>query len=169
MLVVALIMLLVLTLIAVTASNIAQTNLKVVQNMESREMALAAAEAALEEAVSSNDFAATPDAIFNVTQCGINCREYDFNRDGTADIEVQAENPVCVSVVPIRNADLNVDLSTDADCFLPPGEYSMCGDSVWEFRVRATDLLTGATVNVRQGVSIKTTFNNIATACPGAV
>ena len=54
----------------------------------------------------------------------------------------------------------------DASCYLPPAVYSMCANSVWEFEAVATDLVTGAEVTVRQGVSVLTTLNRIDTACP---
>ena len=55
-LLVSLIMLIVLTLIVVTSSNIVQANLKVVHNLESREMVRFAAMATIEEALSSGRF-----------------------------------------------------------------------------------------------------------------
>ena len=58
-LIVSLIMLLAITLVVVSASNLVQSNLKVVQNMESRDMVRFAAYAALEEAISSGRFTAT--------------------------------------------------------------------------------------------------------------
>ncbi|KGE04137.1 pilus assembly PilX family protein [Pseudohaliea rubra] len=164
---VSLIMLLVLTLIAVTAANIAQTNLKVVQNVESREMALFAAKAALEEAISSNRFTASPDNIFLQSCKQPNEKCYDIDGDGTDDIEVFVDPPDCIIVMPIRNAELDVfNTPGDAQCFLPPGEFSMCARSVWELRATAIDSVTGARVSVRQGVSILTTLNNIASVCP---
>lgn len=175
-LVVSLIMLLVLTLIAVSAANIAQTNLKVVQNLESREMALYAAKAALEEAISSDRFTRSPGAIFKTNCSQDNKKCYDINGDGSDNVEASVENPVvevsvkdpaCVIVMPIRNAELDVfNSADDAQCFLPPGEFSMCARSVWELRATATDAVTGARVSVRQGVSILTTLNNIASVCP---
>jgi competence protein ComGC len=166
-LVVSLIMLLVLTLIAVSAANIAQTNLKVVQNLESREMALYAAKAALEEAISSNRFTLSPGNIFQTNCSQPNEKCYDINGDGGNDVEVFVEKPACVIVMPIRNAELDVfNSADDAQCFLPPGEFSMCARSVWELRATATDAVTGARVSVRQGVSILTTLNNIASVCP---
>lgn len=166
--VVALIMLLAVTLMIVTASNLVQTNLKVVQNMESREQARFAAIAAIEEAMSSTRFTTAPGNVFAVSNCGVdNQRCYDINGNGEFDFQVRLEDPECVSVIPKKNSELNVFTSPKlATCFLPKAVYSMCAASVWEFEATATDLITGAEVIVHQGVSILTTLNNIDTACP---
>ncbi|MGL4564400.1 MAG: pilus assembly PilX family protein, partial [Halioglobus sp.] len=107
-LVVALIMLLAVTLIAVSASNLVQSNLKIVQNMESRDMVRAAAHAALEEAISSGRFMESPDAMFAVSCEENNQRCYDFNGDGTDDVTVAVAEPTCVVVQPIKNSELDV-------------------------------------------------------------
>ncbi len=103
-LVVALIMLLAVTLIAVSASNLVQSNLKIVQNMESRDMVRSAAHSALEEAISSGRFMASPDAMFAVSCEVDNQRCYDFNGDGTDDVTVAVAAPTCVVVQPIKNS-----------------------------------------------------------------
>ncbi len=166
-LVIALIMLVAITLMVVTASNIAQTNLLIVGNMESREQARFAAIAAIEEALSSSRFADNPNSIF-LTSCAVNNRKcYDSNGDGVTDITVQVSVPTCVSVIPKKNVELDVwNFPDQATCHLPDTVYSMCAGSVWEFEAVATDVVTGAEVTVRQGVSILTTLNNVDTACP---
>jgi hypothetical protein len=171
--VIALIMLLAVTLMVVTAANLVEANLKVVQNMESRELARAAALAAIEEATSSLRFTTSPDAIFSVS-CGVaNQKCYDYNADGTNDVNVVVDPPTCVAVTPTKNSDLDVFGSpAQASCYLPtapgggPAVYSMCAYSVWEFRATATDAATGTEVSVRQGVSVLTSINKIETACP---
>ena len=166
-LVIALIMLLAVTLLVVTGSNLAQSNLKVVQNLESRDMARSAALSAIEEAVSSARFTTSPEAIFSVSCEQENQKCYDVNGDGIDDITVQVAPPRCVNVTPIPNSALDVFNSpAQASCFLPPAVYSMCANSVWEFTATATDDMTGAEVAVRQGVSVLTTLNAVDTACP---
>ena len=166
-LVIALIMLLAVTLLVVTGSNLAQSNLKVVQNLESRDMARSAALSAIEEAVSSARFTTSPEAIFSVSCEQDNQKCYDVNGDGIDDITVQVAPPRCVNVTPIPNSQLDVFNSpAQASCFLPPAVYSMCANSVWEFTATATDDTTGAEVAVRQGVSVLTTLNAVDTACP---
>jgi len=168
-LVVALVMLVAVTLMVVTASNLVQTNLKVVQNLESREMARAATLAAIEQAISYRRFIDTPDSMFPVTcpgQVG-NKLCYDVNQDGTSDVLVTVENPTCVSVTPTPNSKLDVFNDREqASCYLPPGVYSMCAYAVWDFQATATDAVTGAEVKVRQGVSVLSSLNKIETVCP---
>jgi hypothetical protein len=165
--IIALVMLLAVTLMVVTASNLVNTNLKIVANMESLEQARFAANSAIEEALSSSRFADNPSSIFLFNCNRDNQKCYDFNDDGVADITVAVSNPSCVSVIPKKNAELDVyNFPSQATCFLPPGVYSMCAASVWEFKAVATDVVTGAEVTVRQGVSILTSLNNIDTACP---
>lgn len=170
-LIVSLIMLLLITLVVVSASNMVQSNLQVVQNMENRDKVRFAAYAALEEAISSGRFTESPDTIF-ATSCEVdNQKCYDFSGDPTNDaanaITVAVSEPTCVIVQPIKNSELDVfNSAADASCYLPPSVYSMCANSVWEFEATATDMLTGAEVVVRQGVGVLTTLNRIDTACP---
>jgi Tfp pilus assembly protein PilX len=185
--VIGLIMLLAVTLMVVSASNLVQANLKVVQNVESRELTRAQAVAAIEEATSTLRFASSPTTIF-IGDAGF-CQNVtvevepdgsevvgrcfpDYNGDGTSDATVKVYRPQCVSVTPRRNSDLDVFNSLQqASCYLPGDNtnqivYSMCGDAVWEFRATATDAATGAETTIRQGVSVLTSLNNIATNCP---
>jgi Tfp pilus assembly protein PilX len=166
-LVIALIMLLAVTLMVVTASNVVQSNLQIVQNMESREQARFSALAALEEAMSSLRFSTSPNALF-VSPCEVtNQKCYDNNGDGIVDVRVAVAPPTCVAVTPTPNSDLDVfNSASQASCFLPPGVYSMCANAVWEFRATATDVVTGAEVTMRQGVSILTSLNLVDTTCP---
>ncbi|MEH6587752.1 MAG: hypothetical protein V7720_14415 [Halioglobus sp.] len=164
---IALIMLLAVTLMVMTASNVVNTNLKIVGNMESREQARFAAVAAIEEAISNAQFTRLPESIFKGS-CRNNVLCFDSNGDDVIDIEVEIiGKPRCISVIPRKNYELDVyNFPDQATCFLPPGVYSMCAASVWEIEAKATDVVTGAEVTVRQGVSILTTLNNIDTACP---
>jgi hypothetical protein len=173
-LVISLILLLAVTLIVVSASNLTQSNLKIVQNMESRNLARHAASSALEEAISSGRFTVSPDSIFAESCGSANRKCYDFNGDGTDDVSVVVSEPLCVIVIPKKNSELDIfNSEADASCYLPPvfgsntqSDNSMCASSVWEFEAVATDLVTGAEVTVRQGVSVLTTLNRIDTACP---
>lgn len=165
-LLVALVMLLLVTLMVVSSFNLTQTNLKVVQNMESRGQAKYAANAAIEEAISSARFLSSPNSVFEQSCEQANRKCYDFNGDGNVDIAVLLEPPSCVIVLPIKNSELNIADPADTSCFIQGSPNSMCVNSVWEMRATARDLLTGAEVIVRQGVAVRATSNNIATACP---
>lgn len=168
--IIAVLMLVAVTLMVVSSSNIVQANLKVVQNMESRDQARISALAAIEEAISSDRFTDTPDAMF---ADGRSCEGednqlcYDLNGDDVDDVRVQVDEPTCAIVIPTPNSDLDVFGSpAEASCYLPPAVFSMCGYSVWEFVATATDEVTGAEVVVRQGVSVLTSLNKVDTQCP---
>jgi len=165
--VIALIMLLAVSLMVVTSSNLVQANLKVVQNLESRELARSAALATIEEAISSLRFTEDLDNIF-LDPCDANNQKcYDYNGDTKDDVTVKLSKPRCITVTPIKNSELDVYASPlDATCHLAATVYSMCAASVWELEAVATDVVTGAEVTVRQGVSVKTTLNKVETACP---
>ena len=168
---ISLILLVAVTLMVVTGSNLVQTNLKVVKNIEGREQSRFAALAAIEEALSDPRFATTPLNIFlpGPTGCtDANQRCYDSNGDGIFDVTVVIDPPPrCVMVSPKKNSELQPwDVPLEATCYLPDTVFSMCAESVWEFVATATDVATGAEVVVRQGVSIETTLNNIAISCP---
>lgn len=165
-LLVALIMLLLVTLLAVSGFNITQTNLKVVQNMESRNQAKSAANAAIEEAISSVQFLNTPKSVFQTSCEQANRKCYDVNGDGKSDVAVVMDVPTCVIVLPIKNSELNEDNAADASCYIQGSQNSMCVNTVWEMRATATDAVTGAVVTVRQGVAVRATSNNVATTCP---
>jgi hypothetical protein len=168
-LVISLVMLLAVTLMVVTSSNLVQSNLQVVSNMESRERVRYAGIAAIEEAMSSDRFVNAPENIFSASCEQANRLCYDVDGDGNNRdaIIVDIAEPECVSVTPIPNSDLDAfGSAADASCYLPPAVFSMCADSVWEFEATAADRLTGAEIVIRQGVSIRTTLNNIDSSCP---
>lgn len=163
---VALIMLLLVTLMAVAGFNLAQTNLKVVQNLESRELAENAASATLEEAISTSLFTKNPDNIFVSSCVNANTKCYDVNGDGVDDITVVVDRPFCVIVLPIKNSELDLSKPADAGCFIQDREDSLCVNSVWELRATATDNLTSAETVTRQGVAIRASSDDAETACP---
>jgi Tfp pilus assembly protein PilX len=161
-LVVALMMLLLVTLMVVSGFNLTQTNLKVVQNMESRQQAVQAASTALEEAISSAKIVSSPAALFTVN-CGQgNSKCYDVNGDGANDITVAVDLPRCVIVTPIKNNDLV--MPRDSSCFTS-GVNSLCVNAVFELRATATDNLTGAQAVVTQGVGMRSSVNKVGSIC----
>ncbi|MNG07141.1 hypothetical protein D3C84_904300 [compost metagenome] len=134
--------------------------------MESRNLAKYAANAAIEEAISSVQFLNSPGSMFQENCEESNRKCYDFDGDGRKDVAVKMATPFCVIVLPIKNDELDVDDSKDASCFIPGQVNSMCVNTVWEMRATATDAVTGAEVTVLQGVAVRATSNNVATACP---
>lgn len=138
--VIALIMLLAVTLMVVTASNLVNANLKAVQNVEIREQARVSAYAAIEEALSNGlagvvpRFISNPDDVF-INSCDgttltctkvNNLKYYDTNADGVADISVRLSDPDNPDVYPppsciLARTKLNDELNDAEIAYLCEG------------------------------------------------
>lgn len=155
---IALIMLVVLTLFAVTAINLSNTNLRIAGNMQAKAEVEAAAQQAIEQVVSSDfttNLAAVPPSI-----------DIDINNDGTKDYTATIPTPVCLSSKPLLNSDLDTSIEADRKCLssgaapsgpVGPGgpkstAQSWCYKQQWDVQARVTDSRTGASVNLHQGV-----------------
>jgi Tfp pilus assembly protein PilV len=133
-LIIALIMLVLITLIVTTAFSMSTANLKSVGNMQVRDEAIAAANLAIEQVISSNFIAATADEEIIV----------DIDQDGTTDYTVIVEKPKCV-----KASQATGDYKNDED---HPGGSSSSWNTIWEIAADVTDQKSGASVLVRQGV-----------------
>ncbi|WP_151705072.1 PilX N-terminal domain-containing pilus assembly protein [Nitrincola alkalilacustris] len=163
---IALIMLLLITLMAVTSFNMSRSNLQVTANLENRTQAIMMADAALEEAISTTLFFNNPNNVF-INSCETNNTKcYDINADGNNDITVTVQPPQCIIVAPITNSDLNIEDPNDVGCLIETGANSLCADSIWDLQAVAVDNLTAAQATVRQGVGVRVSLNNVAAACP---
>lgn len=177
-LIMALIMLVVLTLLALTSFNLNQSNLQVVSNMQQRDEALAAAREVIEETISSTDFFKTPaKALANPCNGVANTRCVDVNGDGATDITVAiTPAPACVKAQPIKSSDLDLKVEDDLACSLGASQNfgtegantgnSTCANSIWDIHVVATDVVTEAQVEVTQGVAVRVAEDDIAANCP---
>src|SRR5712691_8061524 len=116
-LVVALIMLVLLTLFAVSAMNTSMVNLKVVGNMQSRSEALAAAQQAIETVLSTTQFVSDPNnAIIN--PCGTAntlCTDVtgDLNPEYTT---VLNPKPSCIEGRALKVSELNQSQHEHVSC-----------------------------------------------------
>jgi Tfp pilus assembly protein PilX len=176
-LVMALIMLVVLTLLALTSFNLGRSNLVVVSNMQHRDESIAAAHEVIEEAISSTAFFETPENILS-KPCGeANSTCIDTNGDGKDDVKVSVPKPSCVKVAPIKQAtELNLESEQDRLCAQGDSQSfglvgaatgnSACANSVWEIHAVATEIDSNATVEVVQGVSVRVPADDVATSCP---
>lgn len=175
-LIMALIMLVLLTLLALTSFNLGNSNLKIVSNMQQREQAIAAANEVLEETISSTRFFNTPTAALADPCDGPNSRCVDTDGDKKPDIKVQlTPAPECVKAQPIKNTQLNLAESEDAGCAVGSGQNfgvagandgnSQCANSIWDVTAVATDMNTQASVTVTQGVAVRVAKDDVATNC----
>ncbi|MBA5606091.1 hypothetical protein H3H36_12055 [Duganella sp. FT3S] len=177
-LIVALVMLLLITMLAMTSFNLGKSNLQVVANMQHRNEAIAAADQTLEEVISSTQFFTTPtDAVPSPCNGTPNTRCVDSNGDGKPDVTVAiTPAPKCVKAQAIKNAALDLSKSEDVGCALGASQSfgvagsvtgdSLCEDSVWEVHAVATDTVTEAAVEVTHGVAVRVAKDDVATSCP---
>lgn len=181
-LVVALIILILLTLFAVTSFNLGKSSLQTVGNMQHRNEATAAAQQAVEEAVSTTRLFQTPSAVIlngdPACQGGAaNTKCVDVNGDNNPDITVTlTPTPTCISARPILNSELNPSVPNDAGCAIQAGQSfavagantgnSLCADSLWDVNAVAQDNLTGARYSVTQGVGVRVATDDVSATCP---
>ena len=163
---VSLIMLVLITLMVIAALNLGTANFRAVSNTQFREQAIAAANVAIQDRISSN-FAgpANPDGSIATTYPSV-----DLNNDGTDDYTV-AITPTCVSATIAQLADPStVKL---------PGELSVAAtwNTVWDIRAEVTpptapvgvtiiDDPSGAKAVVHAGVRVLLSQSEKDDACP---
>lgn len=169
-LIIGLVMLVVLTLLVISAIRSSNTNLRIVGNMQRQEEVSTAAQQATEQVISSN-FTTNP-----VSQV----IAVDINMDGTADYTANV-NPACTGSIAVTNADLNPANAADAPCISSgtaqqtglmvsgvPGAGTFAGQSwcylqQWDLQANVTDGNTGAIATTVQGVSLRVPAG---TGCP---
>lgn len=171
---IALVMLVILTMLVVSAWRFGNTSLKVAGNMQVKEEAVAAAQQVTEQVISAN-FTTTLTASPPEWPKQVNV---DVNLDGSVDYQVNVPTPSCTSTRPLQNADLDQANPADAPCVssgtssntgliingvvMAQGQ-SWCNQQTWDIEARVTDVVTGASVATHQGVAMRT---KIGTDCP---
>lgn len=177
-LITALVMLVLLTLIALTTFNVGKSNLQIVSNMQQRDEAAAAAREVIEETISNTRFTTTPTQVLT-NPCGgaANQRCVDTNGDGSDDVRVKiAPAPECVKAPVIKNTSLDLAKVEDQVCSMGSSQSfgvagavdgnSACADSIWEIHAEATDIETEAKVEVTQGVGVRVARDDVVNHCP---
>jgi len=177
-LIVALVMLVLLTLLALSSFNMVKGDLQVVSNMQQHNETVAAANQTLEEVISSPQFYTSPnDALPNPCNGNPNTRCVDSNGDGTAAITVQlSPAPHCVKAQAIKNSSLDISKSDDVACSVGGNQNfgvagavtgdSLCDDSVWEVHAIASDAVSEAKAEATMGISVRVAKDDVATSCP---
>ena len=173
-LVVALVMLLLVTLMASVSANLIMANMQVVQNLEARSAVRAAALGAIQEAIATPGFL-PPYAAGQVRRAfSMSCRGDLYTRcldlsgdEIEDDVTVTLTAPKCLSFVLIPNRFFNyVDNPDDRECQVRKQRYSACGNALLEVTATAVDDVTGARVEIRQGISRQTTAQAVRSICP---
>jgi type II secretory pathway pseudopilin PulG len=152
-LVVSLIMLVLVTLVVITALNIGSSNFRAVSNTQFRDEAIAAAELAIQDVISS-DFAAAPAA-----QEGL---EVDLNGDDVADYVVDIAVPQCIFASQASDAD--------PSSLALPGAMTAAStwNTVWDIdaTVAPAGNVGGAAVRIRTGVRVLLDQADLDIVCP---
>lgn len=151
-LIVGLIMLLLLTLTIGGAFTLSSTNLKSVGNMQMRDEAIAAANIATEQVLSSPFTDAPSSESISV----------DINNDGVEDYLVAIATPECISVLEVPAVVVGKESGVRAGVVTPGSQWS----TVWAINARVNDPTSGATARVRSGVRILLTQTQKNSVCP---
>ena len=141
-LVIGMIMLVLITLLVVSAINSGSVNLRIAGNMQAEEGARAVAQQAIEQFIGVySNFYPTPTAMTATSP------NFDINNDGTKEYTVSIAAPTCklaAKQVPGKSVD----------CINGARAGLFCWDTLWEVVATATDAKTGVSQVVTQGVSI---------------
>jgi len=182
-LVVSLIMLVLLTIMALSSFTIGKSSLHVVDNAQQQGQAQNAAQAMINEVISSPTFAEAPEAALDNSNCPssvnapANSRCVDLYGDGkTVVVVALAPQPQCVQVKVIDANDLDIAKKEDQGCTQQENQQfgvegiltgaSLCSDSLWEINAKATEPVSRAEAVVAQGVVMRVSNDSVATACP---
>lgn len=162
---IAMIILVMVTMLAVSSFRGSNTNLKVVSSMQGRQEAVASAQAVIENVISTPYFSEEP-AVVAATP-----KTVDINNDGNADYTVTlTPQPICLRARPTTPAQLQLSNPNDRNCLgsaraAAGALASFCSDTVWEITANTTDRVTGASTTVRQGVAMRVAATDALTAC----
>lgn len=139
---VAMIFLVILTLIVISAIRTTNVNTRIVGNMQTQDEAESAAQKTIEEAITSAGFTLLP-----VEQTST----VDINNSGQSGATYTVKlTPTCIAKQPKKMLDLDVDSESDRPCFASssaqntgiigasPSGNSLCTDAVWNLKAVAT-------------------------------
>ncbi len=155
-LLIALVMLVILTLFAVSAINSTSLNLKIVGNMQTGKVMEGAAQEAVEQVLSASQNFAVP--VPNSQSIAVNGGSRAANGATVTVCAPQSPSSPCPSTTtPIAKCVLNT-LAPGFDLTDPLAPE----DDVWEVQASVTDSATGASSVVHQGFKIREPANN----CP---
>ncbi len=128
---VALILLLVMTLFAISSINMSTTNLKIVSNMQAVEVLDAEANAALEQVISQSSSFTSPAATTIASTYGT----------------INVDAPVCIDSQPASGySALHSEIIPE--------------DNTWEVVASITDTVTGATSTMHSGIKMRMLAGN---------
>lgn len=159
-LVVSLIMLIVLTLLVVSAIRFGNINLKISGNAQTEAEASAATQVAIEKMLQEVLAAEKIDAIAAQPEMVVST--------GGASYKVNVSKPACILSKNIANKDLDPSKEADRVCFegadgdrplgpdgKPTAAPTACKEQQWDIEARLTDASSGADVTMLQGIALR--------------
>jgi len=160
-LIVGLIMLVLITLMVISAFTLSVSNLQSVGNMQFRNEAIAAANKAIELKIGS--LCPAPCTTAPAAETGI---QVDLNNDGTVDYTVTIATPTCIRRAALPGSSpAGGGSSVSLGLSVPPSNYN----TVWDIDATVDDAaVSGASVHVRQGVRMLLTQTQCDAVCPPA-
>jgi len=147
-LVIGLIMLVMITLMVVTAFQISTGNLKMVGNLQFRNEAIAAANALVEKSLNVTNFSGHAEGI-------------DLNNDGTNDYTVTIAR-TCLRASAAAPVTTGFGSSTSLPFTSGAKNYWV----LWDYNATVTDTATGSSVNLHHGVKQLLNQSQCDTQCP---
>lgn len=174
-LVVSLIMLLLITMMALTSFKLSKGSLQIAGNQQQRNQTFMATQGAIEQVISSVQFADTPENLVP-TPCESTANTVcnDVNGDGVVDVRV-AVSSSCISVKNIKMSDFTAadfEDQTLQGCFSSreaggvdgsQNDNSQCANMLWNINGVGTDATNNAKYTIDQGTALRTADT---TACP---
>ena len=172
---VAMIILAALSLMAVWAFSSSTMNLRVVGNSQTRAEVFVAGQTAIEQTISSPAFMQQPDTVAAAPIA------IDVDGDGAVDQTARlVPTPSCYRARTVRMNELDAAVATDRPCLRSASSAnlgiesatgagtgdSLCADSEWNVRALVSDVATGATVAMAQGVAARGLVTDAANGCP---
>lgn len=159
-LVMSLIMLMVLTLLVVSAVRFGNINLKISGNAQTETEATAATQVAIEQTLKLVKAAPKIDSMVAQPPVVVST--------GGASYSVKVEKPACVLSKNIKNIELDPSKTDDRLCFgtADPDKLvgsdgklveapTSCKGQQWDIAATTSDISTGAQVSMLQGVSLR--------------
>ena len=159
---VAMIILVMITLLVVSAFRVSNTNLKIVGSMQGRQESVASGQAAIEQVLSSKFFTENPGIV------AATAIDVDINGDATPDFSVAMAMPRCVRTAPVVMSTPPTQLQLDcagSSRFPSATTPTWCSNTIWELEATTTDRVTAAKTSVRQGVGMTVDIINARSSC----
>jgi len=169
-LIVSLIMLLLISILAVTAFRLGKSNLQIVGNIQQRSQAIGAAQTAIDQVISNIQFTQTPDDAVPATvanPCNGTPNTLCTSASGGTGTDIKVTLRLgCDSIQPIATTKLNWNSALDRGCLKskPNSSHgqvggsnndSQCANSVWNVHASANDTITQAAATVDEGVGVR--------------